>query len=64
MSYHWSATTVGFYPDALRAIYEAAGSWPSDAVPCDDATFAAYAGTAPPGTKRSVVAGLPAWVDA
>jgi hypothetical protein len=28
----YSATTGGFYPEDMRSIYEAAGSWPSDGV--------------------------------
>lgn len=64
MSYHWSLSRLAFYPTALRTDYEAAGSWPSDAVAVEDETFATFSGAPPHGKQRGFNAdGLPAWVD-
>ncbi|HDR2560019.1 TPA: tail fiber assembly protein [Enterobacter ludwigii] len=35
-NYFFSASTGGFYPSSLRGEYEAAGSWPEDALPISD----------------------------
>ncbi|MEM4988842.1 tail fiber assembly protein [Collimonas sp. H4R21] len=37
MTKHYSVKTGGFYPAEMRADYDAAGSWPADAVELSDA---------------------------
>lgn len=61
----YSPSTKAFYPTAIKDLYVAAGSWPNDAVPVTDETFAAYGLTAhPPGKTRGADAnGQPIWVD-
>ncbi len=40
-NYFYSASTAGFYPINLKDDYDAAGSWPVDAVPVADEDLAA-----------------------
>jgi hypothetical protein len=35
MKYFYSPATRSFYADALRDIYEKAGTWPADAIPLE-----------------------------
>lgn len=51
-----------FYPGALRRRYEAAGDWPSDAMAVPESLYVTYS-NAPPGKRRVVIDGLPAWDD-
>jgi hypothetical protein len=64
MAYHWSPSRLSFYPTEMRTDYEAAGSWPGDAVEVADSVFADFSGSPPAGKLRGAGAnGLPAWVD-
>ena len=64
-NYYWSKTTCAFYPMELKAAYDAAGTWPSDAVGVSDAVFDEYALSQPPDGKWRGAGsdGMPAWVD-
>ncbi|WP_159711394.1 phage tail assembly chaperone [Geminicoccus flavidas] len=61
----FSATANAFYPSAFRADYEAAGTWPEDAVAVPYSTFQEFALDAAPAGKERVVGpdGLPMWAD-
>lgn len=63
-NYYWSKSKVSFYPVVIKSLYEAAGTFPSDAVLVDDSVFEAYGLTsAPAGEMRGVGSdGMPAWV--
>lgn len=64
MAYKFSPSSNAFYPEDLRADYEAAGTWPSDAVAVTESCFAEFALGAPPeGKRRGVIDGHPAWVN-
>ena len=65
-TYYWSKTTLAFYPSSLEAAYAAANTWPADAVPVPQATFAAFGLTQPPmGQQRAAGSdGLPTWAAA
>lgn len=64
MTVYFSAAKLGFYDDALKAAYEAAGTWPSDAVAITSADHATYTTTPPAGKVLGSSGGKPAWVDA
>lgn len=64
MAYHFSPAKNAFYTDDLRKDYDAAGSWPADAVATTDAVWQAFVQTAPAGMVRGAVNGAPAWVAA
>lgn len=59
---YFSPSRAGFYDDALRADYDAAGSWPSDAIEVSDVDHQTFTGQPPDGKRVGVVAGAPAWV--
>ena len=63
-NYYFSASNDAFYPVVLQAQYEAAGTWPTDAVAVADAVFATYGSGAPPaGQVRGAASdGTPTWV--
>lgn len=64
MEYFYSAEYKSFYAGVLRKNYEAAGTWPGDAVPVDENEFAAFSGAPPAGkTRGSDDKGLPAWIN-
>lgn len=62
---HFSATTKGFYPAGRRKVYEAAESWPADAVLITSYEYETYGkGHPPAGMQLSAdVEGRPCWVD-
>ncbi|SQI42308.1 Caudovirales tail fibre assembly protein [Leminorella richardii] len=63
-NYIFSAINNMFYPLALREVYDAAGTWPTDGLEVDDALFTKLSGVAPEGKIRVVSeGGLPCWVD-
>jgi hypothetical protein len=60
----FSPTRKGFFPEALRADYEASGSWPEDAIEVSDEVWTAHVGGHPVGkTLGAGENGQPAWVD-
>jgi len=63
--YYYSASANTFYPSAMRADYQAAGTWPNDAAECPQEEFDMYGGgAAPDGMKRGADdSGRPAWVQ-
>src|SRR5690606_1536764 len=59
---HYSATTNSFYAGSLRADYEAAGTWPADAVEVYGEVFAEFSAPSPAGMQRvGGPDGLPMW---
>ena len=63
-NYYFSPSTFGFYPVVLKAVYETAQSFPSDAVLVDDSVFVTYSAMPPAGKTRGSVDGAPAWITA
>lgn len=65
MKYYYSAKNRAFYPQALRAEYKRAGTWPADAVEVTSDEWQAYGqGNPPAGMQRGGDAnGRPAWVE-
>lgn len=63
--YFYSAKMNAFYPAAMQSDYEAAGSWPADAVEVGEECFLEFAlAAAPVGQRREAgPGGLPIWVD-
>lgn len=64
MSYFFSPSEICFFPAAIKGLYDAAGSWPADAVPVSDEVFSEFSKESPSGKKRGVVDGMPTWVSA
>lgn len=65
-SYCFSKSINAFFDISLRDVYEAAGTWPSDAIEVDDEIFQEYAISAPPQGKVRAGGddGLPSWESA
>lgn len=64
MSYSFSATTLSFFADDLQDVYEAAGTWPSDAVSLTDDEVTTYRALPPSGQKLAAgTDGKPTFVD-
>lgn len=63
-NYYFSPSTTGFYPVSMKAAYEAAGSFPDDAILIDDSVFVTYSRNPPSGKIRGAVNKSPSWVDA
>ena len=62
--YVYSASTNAFYPKAMQSVYEAAGTWPTDAVDVTDQEAETYMGMPPLGQMRAAGPdGHPTWVD-
>lgn len=63
--YFYSAKMNAFYPAAMQSDYEAAGSWPADAVEVGEECFLEFAlAAAPVGQRREAgPGGLPIWAD-
>lgn len=63
--YFYSAKMNAFYPAAMRADYEASGSWPEDPVEVSEECFAEFAlAVAPEGKQREAGPdGMPRWVQ-
>lgn len=61
---YYSSSTNTFYPDELQEAYQAAGSWPEDAVAVTDEEWQVYSiGQPPAGHRRGGDEnGHPAWV--
>jgi len=62
---NFSAQANNFFPDDLRAAYEATGTWPADAVKVTEEEYATYGqGNPPAGYRRGADAnGHPTWVE-
>ncbi|GJL37065.1 tail fiber protein [Enterobacter hormaechei] len=58
----FSPATSAFYAYAVKDLYDAAGTWPDDAVDISDALREQFS-TAIPGKIIGAVDGLPSWVD-
>jgi len=64
MTFSFSASRKAFFPADLRDDYEAAGSWPDDAVEVSEQVWRAFVAQPPEG--KAIGAGddgQPAWVD-
>lgn len=63
--YFYSASINMFYPASLRDAYEQAGTWPEDAVECEDSVYQEFAANPPSEGKMRVAGedGMPAWDD-
>lgn len=65
MTIYFSASSLGFYDDKIKSVYQKAASWPSDAVAITSADHATYIGTPPAGkVLGATAAGQPTWVAA
>jgi hypothetical protein len=64
MSFFFSPAKAAFFSDALRAHYDRAGTWPSDAIEVKPEVHAKF--TTPPaaGLQLGSIDGQPAWVQA
>lgn len=64
-NYHFSAGANAFYANALREVYEEAGTWPADAVAVDDSVYQEFAANISPAGKMRAVGGdgMPVWMD-
>ncbi|MBU2675015.1 tail fiber assembly protein [Hafnia paralvei] len=63
-NYIYSPGENAFYPEAIRAVYEKAGSWPDDGIYIEDAVASEYMGEPPEGKKREAGPdGHPVWVE-
>lgn len=61
---YYSPARAAFFPGALRAAYEAAGTWPEDARGATEEEWLLYGQAAPPeGLVRGTAEGAPAWVE-
>jgi len=64
-TYTFSPSLLSFYPNELRAEYEAAGTWPSDGVSITEDTFRTYREPPPDGFVLGIDGyNQPAWVTA
>ena len=63
--YFYSAKMNAFYPAAMQADYEAAGSWPADPVEVSEECFAEFALAAAHDGKRREAGsdGMPRWAQ-
>jgi len=61
----YSAASNAFYPETLKATYDAAGSWPTDAVIVDHDVYTEFAANEVPEGKIRIAGddGMPAWGD-
>ncbi|MEC8917771.1 MAG: tail fiber assembly protein [Pseudomonadota bacterium] len=60
----FSPSSFGFFEIAWRQFYEAAGTWPNDAVAIPVEMAAEYEGEPPAGKRRGATEnGMPCWVD-
>lgn len=63
-SYYYSASTNCFLVSAWQSLYQAAGTWPDDAVSVADSVYNEFAGKPPEGkTMIAGADGMPAWGD-
>lgn len=64
-NYFWSPSTLSFYPESLKPVYEQSGSWPSDAISVTQEERESYTTSdAPEGKVRGAGKnGRPAWVN-
>lgn len=64
MNYFYSASTNSFYPAAMKADYERAGSWPVDATEVDDDIYIEFTDIPPDGMERVAgKSGYPVWSE-
>lgn len=63
-AYFFSASALGFFALDLKDVYDAAGTWPDDAVSIDEDTWQQFISTQPTGKQLGADAhGNPVWVD-
>lgn len=63
-AYFFSASALGFFAQDLKDVYDAAGTWPDDAVSIDNDTWRQFIFTQPPGKQLGADAqGMPVWID-
>ncbi|EMT0879976.1 tail fiber assembly protein [Enterobacter hormaechei] len=63
-AYFFSASALGFFALDLKDVYDAAGTWPGDAVSIDHDTWQQFISTQPAGKQLGADAqGNPVWVD-
>lgn len=64
MTKYFSQSKLGFFDDSLKKSYDAAGSWPDDAVDITDAEWQTFLATPSEGKQLGAdSSGGPAWVD-
>ncbi|WP_145510121.1 MULTISPECIES: tail fiber assembly protein [Yersinia] len=62
--YHFSATTLSFYPAELLDVYAEAGTLPDDLIEIGDDIYSEFANEAPVGKMRGAdQKGKPVWVN-
>ncbi|HBM9594744.1 tail fiber assembly protein [Escherichia coli] len=63
-AYFFSASVLGFFALDLKDVYDAAGTWPDDAVSIDNDTWQQFISTQPAEKQLGADAqGNPVWVD-
>lgn len=64
MTYAYSASKNAFYSHEWKEDYDAAGTWPADAVDVSDDVWKEYSSEPPAGKVRaSDSSGMPVWID-
>ncbi|WP_193139545.1 tail fiber assembly protein [Enterobacter asburiae] len=64
MNYAYSASKNAFYSYEWKGEYDAAGTWPADAVDVSDDVWKEFSSEPPAGKVRaSDSSGMPVWVD-
>ncbi len=65
MKIYFSKNTTAFYADSLKLEYDAAGTWPDDAVEMTNEEIAVYQGQSAPTGKvlGADKKGRPVWID-
>lgn len=62
---YFSPSRIGFYPESQKDLYDAADSWPDDAVLVSQEQWIEFTGSPPEGKVIGVTKqGIPKWVDA
>lgn len=64
MTKYFSSATSGFFDDALKPSYDAAGTWPEDAVKVSDEVWQEFISSPASGKQLGAdSSGSPTWVD-
>ncbi|WP_048797122.1 MULTISPECIES: hypothetical protein [Serratia] len=64
MKVYFSPSTLGFYPEIFKPIYEGKKSWPSDVIELTDDEYEQFNQSPPQGKQIGAdVDGRPSWVD-
>ena len=63
MKFLFSPTTLAFYPECDRKLYESRGTLPNDVVVVEEEVRNVYNFTPPAGRVLGVLNGYPAWVN-